>query len=433
MRIPRARACCSRSPTASTADARSCRSAWTSPKARFRSTRRRWHAADWRSSGSSSATVSTPRTPMSARSGTKLDADPISRRTFLARSAMLAAGAPLATGISRRRPGAAAYGAEVAAAWFDLALDLVRTTPGFSPPVAARAFAYAGITLREAVTPRGVAYHWPSAANGALAAILRALFPTTPEWNLDAIARLERRHAGPGGAHGARVARRVFEASKRDGGHEGFLHNSPPYQRPRGPGSWEPMPPFGYPALQPFWGRNRPFTRLRCDAPPPLPYSTDAGSPFSADAHACYLACVALTPEQKAIARFWADDAGVSATPPGHSISLTTQAVRLRRASLARAAEAYAAVGIAISDAFIACWRTKYRYNLLRPITYVQRVIDPAWTPLLVTPPIPEYTSGHSVQSIAGAVVPPAWFGTSPFTARPPSARSGPPRSFPSF
>src|SRR3954451_1937718 len=94
---------------------------------------------------------------MSAPSGTKLDADPISRRTFLARSAMLAAGAPLATGVSRRRPGPAAYGAEVAAAWFDLALDLVRTTPGFSPPVAARAFAYAGITLYEAVMPHSLA------------------------------------------------------------------------------------------------------------------------------------------------------------------------------------------------------------------------------------------------------------------------------------
>jgi hypothetical protein len=361
---------------------------------------------------------------MSARSRTPLGADGLTRRT------LLVAAAPL---LVRRRPGPSAYGAEVPAAWFDLALDLVRTTPGYSPPVAARTFAYAGIALREAVTPRGTAYHWPSAANAALATILRALFPTTPEWNLDAIARLERRYAGSGGAHGARVARRVFEASKRDGGHEGFLHNSPAYHRPRGPGLWEPTPPFGYPALQPFWGRNRPFTRWRCAAPAPPPYSTDAGSAFYADAHECYLACVALTPEQKAIARFWADDAGVSASPPGHSISITTQVVRLRRASLARAAEAYAAVGIAISDAFIACWRTKYRYNLLRPITYVQRVIDPAWTPLLVTPPFPEYTSGHSVQSMAGAVVLTGLFGTFPFTDRTHSARSGPPRSFASF
>jgi PAP2 superfamily len=363
---------------------------------------------------------------MSARSRTPSDADGLTRRT------LLVAAAPL---LVRRRPGPSAFGAEVPAAWFDLALDLVRTTPGFSPPVAARAFAYAGIALRRAVTPRGAAYHWPSAANGALARILRDLFPTTPEWNLDAIARLERRYAGSARAreHGARVARRVFEESRRDGGHEGFLHSSPPYRRPRGPGRWEPTPPFGYPALLPYWGRNRPFTRLGGDAPPPLPYSAGAGSAFYADAHECYLATTALTAEQKAIARFWADDAGISATPPGHSISITTQVVRSRGASLARAADAYAAVGIAVSDAFIACWRTKYRYNVLRPITYVQRVIDPGWTPMLVTPPFPEYTSGHSAQSMAAAAVLTGQFGTFPFTDRTHTARSGPPRSFASF
>ena len=64
---------------------------------------------------------------------------------------------------------------------------------------------------------------------------------------------------------------------------------------------------------------------------------------------------------------------------------------------------------------------------------YVQRVIDPAWTPLLVTPPFPEYTSGHSVQSMAGAVVLTDLFGTFSFTDRTHSARSGPPRAFASF
>src|SRR3954447_24134998 len=90
---------------------------------------------------------------MSARSRTPLGADGLTRRT------LLVAAAPL---LVRRRPGPPAYGAEVPAAWFDLALDLVRTTPGYSPPVAARTFAYAGIALREAVTPRGVAHHCTS-------------------------------------------------------------------------------------------------------------------------------------------------------------------------------------------------------------------------------------------------------------------------------
>jgi hypothetical protein len=62
---------------------------------------------------------------------------------------------------------------------------------------------------------------------------------------------------------------------------------------------------------------------------------------------------------------------------------------------------AYPRLGIALCDAFIACWRVKYEYNLLRPITYIRANIDPTWgDPLPVTtPPFPEYTSGHSVQS----------------------------------
>jgi hypothetical protein len=95
----------------------------------------------------------------------------------------------------------------------DLALDLVRTTPGFSPPVASRAFGYAGVALYQAVVPgisgcrsfagqlnglteaprpASLACHWPTVASSALASILRALFPT-PTVNRVAIEELERR------------------------------------------------------------------------------------------------------------------------------------------------------------------------------------------------------------------------------------------------
>jgi hypothetical protein len=159
----------------------------------------------------------------------------------------------------------------------------------------------------------------------------------------------------------------------------------------------------------------------------------DGGSAFYADAHECYLATTRLTAEQTAIVRFWSDDAGLTATPPGHSISIATQAVRALGAPLDRAAEAYAGVGIAVSDAMIACWRTKFRYNVLRPVTYVQRVFDPAWMPLLITPPFPEYTSGHSVQSMAAAHVLTGLFGPVAFTDRTHAARGLPGRAFASF
>jgi len=73
--------------------------------------------------------------------------------------------------------------------------------------------------------------------------------------------------------------------------------------------------------------------------------------------------------------------------------------------SIEQAVRSYAKVGIVVGDAFISCWYIKYKYNLLRPVTYIQRVIDPTWTSLIGTPPFPEYTSGHSTVSGASSIV----------------------------
>jgi hypothetical protein len=78
-----------------------------------------------------------------------------------------------------------------------------------------------------------------------------------------------------------------------------------------------------------------------------------------------------------------------------------------------RAAEVYAVLSIAVADAFISCWEEKYRSMVIRPVTYIQRVIDPGWDPFLATPPFPEYSSGHSVQSAAAATVLEAMLGDS--------------------
>ena len=142
----------------------------------------------------------------------------------------------------------------------------------------------------------------------------------------------------------------------------------------------------------------------------------------------------ALTAEQEAIARFWSDDPGQTSTPPGHSVSITTQALRRERASLAEAAEAYARVGMAVSDAFVACWFQKYRYNLLRPVTYAQAQFDRDWLPLLITPPFPEYPSGHSDQSGAAFQVLTDMFGRRhEFVDRTHDERGLPARRFDSF
>ncbi len=402
----------------------------------------------------------------------------LTRREFLARlsgatvgtAGLAAVGPAVLLWLGSRQPlPASGFGSEVATAWFDLALDLVKESPGFSPPVASRAFGYAGVTLYEALAPAmpgyrslagqlndlgdapgpaDPAHHWPTVANAALATILRSLFPTATSQNKAAMDALQETFAQsfrmtvPPGIlrrsvdRGRTVADHIFEWSKADGGHEGYLHNFPAYTPPVGPGLWVPTPPGFLSALQPFWGSNRPFALPsggKCDPGPPLAYSEDASSAFFSETLECYEVVTNLSPEQRAIALFWSDDPGITCTPPGHSISILTQVVKDRGFALDVAAEAYAKVGIAVADAFISCWNTKYRYNLLRPVTCIRTLLDPTWSSLLVTPPFPEYTSGHSVQSAASAQVLTDLFGTVAFTDHTHDERGFAPRSFNSF
>jgi hypothetical protein len=350
-------------------------------------------------------------------------------------------------------PPASTFDSSIPRAWFDLALILARTTPGFTPPVASRAFGYQGLTLYEAVVPgtpghrslRGIVNglvvlpeleaganaHWPSAANAALAYIVRALYSNTSEANKAAIQALEEENAaallasaGPeahlrGVAWGREVAEAVFAASFGDGGHEGQLRNFPEsYVPPVGPGLWVPTSAQLIP-LQPYWGSNRPFVlpvgnpNAAVDPGPPLAYSTDPGSTFYADALEVRDVGDGLTAEEQLIADYWSDGGG-TITPGGHWISITTQVLEAENSSLADAAHAYALVAMAISDAFVSCWRTKYQYNILRPVTYIREVIgDATWSPFLTTPPFPEYSSGHSTQSAAASTVLAGLFGAS--------------------
>jgi membrane-associated phospholipid phosphatase len=84
--------------------------------------------------------------------------------------------------------------------------------------------------------------------------------------------------------------------------------------------------------------------------------------------------------------------------------------------SLITAAEGYVRVGLAVADALISCWHTKYTDNLFRPEISMAHLIDPAWMPLLLTRSFPAYTSGHATQSGAAAAVLTAMFGRQPFT-----------------
>jgi len=216
---------------------------------------------------------------------------------------------------------------------------------------------------------------------------------------------------------GLAVAAHILDWAKADGGavidNLGFPAT---YQVSKEPGHWLPTNTIALQQapLLPDWGKNRPFAMPRdldCKVPPPPAYSEAPTSEFYKQAKEVYDAKANLTPEQAAIARFWADDPMLSYTPPGHWISIALQILKREGASLDKTVDVLTRVTVAEADSFIGCWATKYQYDLIRPLTYIRKVIDPKWETLINTPPFPEYTSGHSVSSASAALVLTAIYG----------------------
>jgi hypothetical protein len=124
-----------------------------------------------------------------------------------------------------------------------------------------------------------------------------------------------------------------------------------------------------------------------------------------------------LTTDQEATVWFWDDNPFVTVhqghlvyakkkvSPAGHWMGITEIAINQSGADLEKAITAYTLVSIGMADAFISCWDEKYRSDLIRPVTYINRHIDPTWEPYLQTPPFPEYTSGHSVVSASASMM----------------------------
>jgi hypothetical protein len=188
---------------------------------------------------------------------------------------------------------------------------------------------------------------------------------------------------------------------------------------------------------EPYWGTLRTFALRNgdeCAPPAPPKYSEVPGSDFWKMGKELYDSVRALTPEKKEIALFWADNPIATGTPGFHWISVVNQMVTLRGLTADQTVEAYALTSIAIADAFIGCWKEKYRSMVVRPVSYVNRVFDARWQSQFPTPPFPEYPSGHSSLSGAAAEVLIQLLGDSiPFVDSTQTDIGAKPRAFRSF
>jgi hypothetical protein len=106
-----------------------------------------------------------------------------------------------------------------------------------------------------------------------------------------------------------------------------------------------------------------------------------------------------LTRERLAIVHKWADGAGTY-TPPGHWNDIAAEYIRDANFSEVRAARAFALLNMALHDAAVGCWDTKYFYFNPRP-TQMNGTIKTGTG----IPNFPAFTSGHSTFSGAACAV----------------------------
>jgi len=334
------------------------------------------------------------------------------------------------------------YPADVANSWMQLHIALTKTTAGYNSVVADRSFGYAGITLYESLVPSITGakdllsqiggspvtpdknkdqYFWPASLNAAMAMLTRDLFESTSDANKATIDSLEAAYnlkfQSQADAqriqnaidYGHNVATSIYNWSITDGGDQAYKHVVDPTYIPKvGPGLWIPtFPAFGPPIL-PHWGDNRNFianSAAITQPGAPLPYSESVKSPFYQMVNELYTISLSLSHEDSIVAKFWGDQPG-NLNVPAHATNILTQLIVLNKMNLFEASAAYALHGIAMNDASISVFKTKYTYNLLRPISYIRNVMKIAdWNSVLPTPPHPEYTAAHAVISAASAVV----------------------------
>jgi len=326
--------------------------------------------------------------------------------------------------------------ADVVTDWNNAALNAIRA--GITaPPIASRSLAILHVSIYDAINgiarkyepylvqsavPAGASRE--AAASAAAHEALVNLFPAAKS-SFDAL------HAAilaavPNGAQkiagivwGEFVADQILASRADDGWNATVL---PPGGS--GPGVWVSTPPAFLPYALPQWGFVTPFTmnsssQFRPSGPPSLD-----SAQYAADYNEVKALGAAVgstrTEEQTQIALFWADGAGTE-TPPGHWNSIAQIIADVRGNTLEQNARLFALLNLAMADGAICAWDAKYTFHNWRPVTAIRNADtdgnpatdpDTAWDSFIVTPPFPDYVSGHSTFSAAAATVLGLFYGT---------------------
>ncbi|MCL6524307.1 MAG: vanadium-dependent haloperoxidase [Thermoflavifilum sp.] len=327
-------------------------------------------------------------------------------------------------------------------------LDQVIIYDVFSPPVAARIYAYSSLASYEAIRFADTSY--PSLATqmhdfppiphpisgetySFMLAGLQAFYQTARQliFSTDSLKQFFaprflwfQKHLDPdvynrSMVFGNQIAATILQRATRDNYRES--RGYPEFSGSREEGKWRPTPPEYMNGVEPYWYTIHPFTldsSSQFRPEPPIPYDMrDTTSAYYRQVMEVYLTSLHLTREQKNIANFWDCNpytmihqghlmfANKKITPGGHWMGIAGIVAKQAHADMVRTAETYAITAAAVHDGFISCWDAKYHTLMVRPVTVINDHVDATWHEYLQTPPFPEYPSAHSTISAAAAVV----------------------------
>ena len=214
---------------------------------------------------------------------------------------------------------------------------------------------------------------------------------------------------------GQEVAEAILDWRSTDG----FTPTPPAFNGGTDPGQWRPTPPAGLSGLLPQWATMTPWGILSSDqflpAAPPALDSALYAAEFDEVKEMGSSTSTTRTADQTDFCKLWQ-----TSTPTFLWTRVALDLIADTDNNLSDNAHLLATMSLSTADAIISCWNAKYEYEFWRPITAIRlattdgnddTIQDGSWTPLLTTPPFPEYTSGHSSASAAAATVLANYFG----------------------
>ncbi len=229
--------------------------------------------------------------------------------------------------------------------------------------------------------------------------------------------------AGPGRWRGVAVGKAAAAAivARRagDGADTPLLDFDYPQGRAPGEYRFTPDRPF---AFAPGWGDVTPFVLRRSSRFRPGPPYAITGKKYAADVREVkalggdgQTTPSARTPDQTQIAYFWLESSPLLWNRIARTVS------RSQHLDLWENARLFGLLNMALADGYVGSFETKYHYKYWRPVTAIRGAAtdgnpwtraDSTWTPLVTTPPIPDYDSAHAVEGGAAAAVFRRIFGT---------------------